>query len=189
MLGVSILRSACATDNVSLSAASFCGVQEFSNHPHKPKSQQDGHKRWQMSQEFKDGYKRQNADAQQKTKFLSNAGFISIFSFFNAGSMVPFILNETTINGMSKQKTAGDKQLPRYIDGGYLLPIQSMVVVTSPRGDHAPPAFAAITVMPTKNNRVSFKAIFFLNSETITMVVVRLSSRADRKNVMIGNDP
>ena len=32
-------------------------------------------------------------------------------------------------------------------------PIQSMVVVTSPIGVHAPPAFAAITIIPAKNNR------------------------------------
>jgi hypothetical protein len=34
-------------------------------------------------------------------------------------------------------------------------PIQSMVVVTSPIGDHAPPAFAAITMMPATKMRSS----------------------------------
>ena len=33
-------------------------------------------------------------------------------------------------------------------------PIQSMVVVTSPMGDHAPPALAAMTTMPAKSQRV-----------------------------------
>jgi hypothetical protein len=33
--------------------------------------------------------------------------------------------------------------------------IQSMVVVTSPIGDHAPPAFAATTIIPAKKRRSS----------------------------------
>ena len=32
-------------------------------------------------------------------------------------------------------------------------PIHSMVVVTSPIGDHTPPAFAAITIMDAKSRR------------------------------------
>src|SRR5688500_18098248 len=62
-------------------------------------------------------------------------------------------------------------------------PIQSIVVVTSPIGDHAPPAFAAITIIPAKNNRIFLFGTNFLTSETITIAVVRLSSNADRKKV------
>src|SRR5918993_1643493 len=62
-------------------------------------------------------------------------------------------------------------------------PIHSMVVVTSPIGDHAPPAFAAITIIPAKNKRMSLFGTNFRMRETITMDVVRLSNSADRKNV------
>ncbi len=62
-------------------------------------------------------------------------------------------------------------------------PIQSMVVVTSPIGLQAPPALAAITMMPAKNNRSSCLSSSFFISEIITMVVVRLSSTELRKKV------
>ena len=62
-------------------------------------------------------------------------------------------------------------------------PIHSMVVVTSPMGVHAPPAFAAITIMPAKNNRISLLGINLRISDTITMDVVRLSSTDERKKV------
>src|SRR6478735_3351069 len=62
-------------------------------------------------------------------------------------------------------------------------PIQSMVVVTSPIGVQAPPALAAITIIPAKNKRMSLLGISFRTSESITIVVVRLSSTDDKKNV------
>jgi hypothetical protein len=62
-------------------------------------------------------------------------------------------------------------------------PIQSIVVVTSPIGDHAPPALAAITIIPPKNKRMSLFGTSFRISDTITMEVVRLSSNADKKKV------
>ncbi len=62
-------------------------------------------------------------------------------------------------------------------------PIHSMVVVTSPIGDHAPPALAAITTMPAKNKRIFLLGTSFRSRETITIEVVRLSNNADRKNV------
>ena len=64
-------------------------------------------------------------------------------------------------------------------------PIQSMVVVTSPIGLQAPPALAAITMMPAKKSRSSCRSSSFFISEIITMVVVRLSSTALRKKVTI----
>src|SRR5882724_3628254 len=63
-------------------------------------------------------------------------------------------------------------------------PIHSIVVVTSPMGVHAPPAFAAITIMPAKNKRMSLFGISFLVNDTSTIVVVRLSSIAERKNAI-----
>ena len=62
-------------------------------------------------------------------------------------------------------------------------PIQSMVVVTSPIGDQAPPAFAAMTMMPAKNRRSAWLDSSLRISEIMTMVVVRLSSSAERKKV------
>ena len=64
-------------------------------------------------------------------------------------------------------------------------PIHSMVVVTSPMGDQAPPELAAITITPAKNRRSRRSASSFCISETITMVVVRLSRIALRKNVQM----
>src|SRR5690606_31814921 len=64
-------------------------------------------------------------------------------------------------------------------------PIHNIVVVTSPIGDHAPPALAERTIMPTNNKRITLFRISFRVSETITMVVVRLSSTADKKKVTI----
>src|SRR3990170_983075 len=63
-------------------------------------------------------------------------------------------------------------------------PIQSIVVVTSPIGDQAPPALAAMIINPTKNNLISRLGMSFRIKDTITMVVVRLSKTADRKKVI-----
>ena len=62
-------------------------------------------------------------------------------------------------------------------------PIQSMVVVTSPIADQAPPALAAITIIDAKNRRSLWLASSFLISEIMTIVVVKLSSIALRKKV------
>ena len=62
-------------------------------------------------------------------------------------------------------------------------PIHSIVVVTSPIGDHAPPAFAAMTIIPAKNNLICLLGISFRIKEIITIVVVRLSNTAERKKV------
>jgi hypothetical protein len=58
-------------------------------------------------------------------------------------------------------------------------PIHSIVVVTSPIGDQAPPALAAMTMMPAKNRRSAWLDSSLRISEIMTMVVVRLSSSAD----------
>ena len=62
-------------------------------------------------------------------------------------------------------------------------PIHSMVVVTSPSGDQAPPALAAITTTPDRYSRSSRAATSLRSSEIMTMVVVRLSSTGLRKKV------
>ena len=62
-------------------------------------------------------------------------------------------------------------------------PIQSIVVVTSPIADQAPPALAAITIIAAKNRRSLWSPSSFLISEIMTIVVVKLSSTALRKKV------
>lgn len=62
-------------------------------------------------------------------------------------------------------------------------PIQSIVVVTSPIGDQAPPELASITMIPAKNRRSSRFANNLRMSDIITMVVVKLSKIALRKKV------
>ena len=62
-------------------------------------------------------------------------------------------------------------------------PIHSIVVVTSPIGDQAPPALAAMTTMPAKSQRVCRSSMSLRNSDTMTMDVVKLSSRAEKKKV------
>ena len=61
--------------------------------------------------------------------------------------------------------------------------IHNMVVVTSPIGVHAPPAFAAITINAPNSLRSSMLGRIFLITDTITIVVVKLSSIADMKKV------
>ena len=62
-------------------------------------------------------------------------------------------------------------------------PIQSIVVVTSPKGEKAPPALAAIMIIPTNQRRSSLCDKIFAVREVITMAVVRLSRTDEIKNV------
>ena len=52
-------------------------------------------------------------------------------------------------SGTSRQTRLGMNRLKTMPLALIWLPIHSMVVVTSPIGDQAPPALAAITTMPT----------------------------------------
>ena len=61
-------------------------------------------------------------------------------------------------------------------------PIHS-IVVTSPNDDHSPPALAAITIIPANQNLSFFSLNILEYSDVITMAVVKLSSRAERKKV------
>mmetsp|Transcript_7061 Transcript_7061/g.24893 ORF Transcript_7061/g.24893 Transcript_7061/m.24893 type:complete len:246 (-) Transcript_7061:464-1201(-) len=62
--------------------------------------------------------------------------------------------------------------------------IHSMVVVTSPIGVQAPPAFAAMTTTAPKNLRSSSSGTSLRSRDTMTIVLVRLSRMADMKKVM-----
>ena len=54
-----------------------------------------------------------------------------------------------------------------------------MVVVTSPMGDQAPPAFEAIIIKPTNQIRVSRTLMTFCKIVIKTMVAVKLSMIAE----------
>jgi len=64
-------------------------------------------------------------------------------------------------------------------------PIHSIVVVTSPIGDQAPPELAEITMMPARNSRSWCLSSSLRSNDTITMVVVRLSRIALSTKVTI----
>ena len=63
-----------------------------------------------------------------------------------------------------------------------LSPIQSIVVVTSPIGDQAPPAFAAITISAAYQILRFLSETTFCKMEIKTIVAVRLSIIAERIN-------
>ena len=62
---------------------------------------------------------------------------------------------------------------------------QSMMVVTSPMGEKAPPELAAMITREAYLMRSLWSLTSLRNIIIITMLVVRLSSMADRKNVMM----
>src|SRR5215208_1078102 len=84
---------------------------------------------------------------------------------------------------MRRQAILGTNRIVMILAVEIWPPIHNIVVVTSPIGVHAPPAFAAITIMPAKKSRMSRFGISFRINETITIAVVRLSRIDERKNV------
>ena len=62
---------------------------------------------------------------------------------------------------------------------------QSIIVVTSPMGDHAPPLLAAMMMILANSQRSFCSGIIRRISMTITMAVVMLSNTADIKKVRI----
>src|SRR3981081_3158891 len=80
--------------------------------------------------------------------------------------------------------TSEARKTPLMIARGVIWPpIQSIVVVTSPIADQAPPALGGITIVPARNSgHVGLPGGFLIN-EMMTMVVVKLAKRALRKKV------
>ena len=93
--------------------------------------------------------------------------------------------NKATVTGTATQRIDGITRfcIKPKVDTFPL--IQSMVVVTSPIGDQAPPAFAAITARDTNQILSSFVGTNFRSKETSTIVAARLSKVAERKNARI----
>ncbi len=83
-------------------------------------------------------------------------------------------------NGTIKHNKEGITKVCTSPPTDTLLAIHNMVVVTSPIGDQAPPAFAAITTKPANHKRSFLLDINFRNSVIKTMVAVRLSMIADK---------
>ena len=89
--------------------------------------------------------------------------------------------------GMAVEMSAGRKSEPMSACEVTLPRIQSMMVVTSPMGDHVPPLLAAMTMMLAKSQRSLRLAMMRRSSITMMMVVVMLSSTADMKKVMMAS--
>ena len=91
------------------------------------------------------------------------------------------ILNlEAIKNGITIQTIDGIiKYLTRFTSLT-LFPIQSIVVVMSPIGDHAPPALAAIIIKPAYHNFKDLTLTSFCKRVISTIVAVRLSIIAER---------
>ena len=117
-----------------------------------------------------------------KTTFRS---ILSISPFCGGGVVtLPFMEKDRNISGTTRQTRLGsssERIIPPLV---MFPPIQSMVVVTSPIGDQAPPAFAAITIIPIKKRRSSLSSMSFARRVIMTMVVVKLSRTAERKNAV-----
>ena len=81
---------------------------------------------------------------------------VKLFPVSSAGGLVTFPLrvNERIMSGMIILTRLGKMTLVIIAIVVTCPPIQSMMVVTSPIGDHAPPAFADITIILAKNHLV-----------------------------------
>src|SRR5687767_3091783 len=83
-----------------------------------------------------------------KTVFLSKEVEPKGSFFCSGGMKEPFIFMLIKKAGMKKQTIDGSIVLMMILPVVTWFPIQSMVVVTSPIGLQAPPAFADITIRP-----------------------------------------
>ena len=90
--------------------------------------------------------------------------------------------------GMITDTRAGRNSLATSRPEVTLPRIQSMMVVTSPMGEKAPPLLAAMTITLAKIHRSFCPLIIRRSSMIIMIVVVMLSSTADIKKVMIDSN-
>ena len=111
-----------------------------------------------------------------------NTSFVS--ASCSAGlSSVPFSVRAMTSVGTPAQMMLG-MRMPVMMPIVETLPlIQSMMVVTSPIGENAPPALAARIIMPAYLSLVSLSVMIVLRTMVMTMLVVMLSRSAERMNV------
>lgn len=128
------------------------------------------------------GTHKSNPVPKKKTTMLVRVD-LPDFPGCDASGTLFLIVNVRKTSGTSRQKKLGRNE-DLIIDKLVIwLPIQSMVVVTSPIGDHAPPAFTAMMTSPANTSRSSRFGNIFDKREIMTIVVVRLSKIADRKKL------
>ncbi len=87
-----------------------------------------------------------------------------------------------TAAGMASATAHGSSR--RVINGTALPPVHSMIVVTSPMGDQAPPQLAAMIITLANHSRSCVDPTRRRMTIIIMIVVVMLSSTADIKNVI-----
>src|SRR5690606_118019 len=118
-------------------------------------------------------------------KSIRRPPFTSVVEWSASGLLSSFFFNRkpSTSTGTRRQTRLGKNNDVMMARVDTCPPIHSMVVVTSPMGVHAPPALAAIIIIPANVRRISLSGISLRINDTITIDVVRLSSIADRKNV------
>ena len=111
-------------------------------------------------------------------------GATSMPSSFTSGrTMSPLRVLPSRSTGTTMQTRLGSRVFTMMLTVVTCPLIQSMMVVTSPMGLQAPPALAARMTMPAKSQRSFLSAMSLRRSATMTMAVVMLSSRAERKKV------
>ena len=125
------------------------------------------------------------------TKTIALRPNINILELYLSLSVVDLLSSISPLNwGKKEAITVGTtihtiEGINRYeINSGVvtLSPIQSIVVVTSPIGDHAPPALAAIIISPAYHSRMFLSETTFCKMDISTIVAVRLSIIAESIN-------
>ena len=96
-------------------------------------------------------------------------------AFFSGSFVLKIAIFEAMNKGISRDTKAGKKRCSISFKGLTFPAIQSMVVVTSPIGDHAPPALAAMMTKPANHMRSSLSGTILRKMEMSTIVAVRLS--------------
>ena len=163
-------------------------VDQFAHQPEDAQTEEDAHERGQMGDGLEYRHRDQDAEPHGEHEVLLERGGLD-----TVAATPPISTGLTTSRPFRNQLVMASGTIMLTIEGRktpFMIarvviwpPIQSMVVVTSPMGVQAPPALAAMTMMPAKNSRSSCLSSSFFISEIMTMVVVRLSSTALRKKV------
>jgi len=184
---MSIRTRARARVRCSFSSSSLAAVNQLPVSQRMPRPEQDAHEGRQVRHRLKTGTGDQDADPHEEHQVALECGA-------GGGDLALDFLGRD--HPLAAKEPAGDRQRDDQVDDGgqevaFMIPsvviwppIQSIVVVTSPIGDQAPPALAAMTMLPAKKRRSSCLSSSFFISEIITIVVVRLSSTELRKKVV-----
>ena len=118
-----------------------------------------------------------------RRRILSSTGEVS--SVAVRGSTVAPLGNINVVmqRGTRSISNAGRTSVVIWCNADTLPPVQSNSVVTSPIGDHEPPAFDAMIIIELKIRRVLRSGIRRRAMAIITITVAKLPSNTDIKNV------